>query len=172
MTTPRRVQRTSRDVVCPSGAFDDAPADQGASPTPALLRGRGLGTHNGTAFDPPAITALSMIRAGLGATHLLVPDLAARVLVSQRLDERARSVVRVLGARQVVQAVLTGARPSEVVLALGAGVDALHAASMVTLGLFDRRRRRVALVDALIASGFASAGFAIILARRAGGRRG
>jgi hypothetical protein len=76
-------------------------------------------------------------------------------------------MVRVLGARQLAQALATGAQPTPAVLALGAEVDAAHAASMLALGLFTRRWRQAALVDALIAAGFATAGAA---AARAAGR--
>ena len=79
--------------------------------------------------------------------------------------------MRLLGARQVAQAVLTGTRPSHAVLVLGAGVDALHASSMVILALFDRRLRRAALADAFVALGFAWAGFTVMTTKGQEGRR-
>jgi hypothetical protein len=107
------------------------------------------------------------LRAALGAAQALFPGLASRPLVVQPLDRCSRGVIRVLGIRQVGQALVMGAQPSAVVLLLGAEVDAAHAASMVALALCSRRWRRAALADAMIASLFALAGAA---AARSGGR--
>ncbi|HEX5268241.1 MAG TPA: hypothetical protein VFW24_15855 [Acidimicrobiales bacterium] len=150
---------------------DDSRAQTGVPASAAPAPRREQGVSAGTTSDGPTTTALRSVRAGLGAGQLLCPGLAARVLAAQHLDDRARRVVRVLGARQVAQAVLTGTRPSHAVLVLGTGVDALHAASMVFLALFDRRLRRAALADAFIALGFAGAGFTIMTTRGRGGRR-
>jgi hypothetical protein len=51
-------------------------------------------------------------------------------------------------------------QPTSAVLALGAEVDAAHAASMVVLGLLSGRWRVPALLDALLAASLASAGLA------------
>ncbi len=72
-------------------------------------------------------------------------------------------MVRVLGARQVVQAGLAQfwlARsfPAEPLLGLGVGVDALHALSMVPVVAAAPRWRRPALVSGLTAAAFAIAG--------------
>ncbi|MDQ6725859.1 MAG: hypothetical protein M3066_06815 [Actinomycetota bacterium] len=100
--------------------------------------------------------------------QLLVPGLAARVGAGKRLDPRARRVVRVLGARQLAQSLTTGFQPTTAVLALGAEVDAAHGLSIAALGLFDRRLRRLAWGDALLAAGFMTAG--VVAARGAHGR--
>ncbi len=70
-------------------------------------------------------------------------------------------MVRVLGARQVLQAVVTGLAPTPSVLWLGAKIDATHAASMVGLAVFNRRYRRAALIDAAIAAAFTLVGSAL-----------
>ena len=87
---------------------------------------------------------------------------------------RALGVVRVLGARHLLQAALTAgvlsARgPSEEIppgqaLLAGSGVDTVHAASMLGLALAHRPLRRAALADALLESSLAA--FGIIAARQ------
>lgn len=105
-----------------------------------------------------AATLLEVVRGGYGALQLAAPGLVAGLLLSRRLDTRTRAVVRVLGTRQLAQALASGGSPSYPVLALGVEVDLLHAGSMVALGIADHRRRSVALLDALIAASFALAG--------------
>jgi len=84
-------------------------------------------------------------------------------------DRRTRRIVRLLGGRQVIQAVATGADPTATVLAVGTAVDVLHGLTMVVLATVDPHRRRVALGDALIATAFVSAG--VVLAAGAPHRR-
>lgn len=103
-------------------------------------------------------TVLELVRGGYGALQLAAPGLVAGQLLRGRLDGRARAVARVLGARQLAQALASGGSPSYPVLGLGVEVDLLHASSMVALGAAARRRRNQALLDALIAASFALAG--------------
>jgi hypothetical protein len=63
-----------------------------------------------------------------------------------------------LGARQVVQGVVTATRPTSPVPAGGVVVDVLHAASMLGLAAVDRRSRRWALRSAAAAFAWAAAG--------------
>lgn len=105
---------------------------------------------------PASGTLLELIRGGYGALQLAAPALVADHLLSRPLEARARAVARVLGARQLVQAVASGGTPSYPVLALGVEVDLLHAASMLVVAA--RQRRSTALLDALIAASFAVAG--------------
>jgi hypothetical protein len=132
------------------------------TPVPMLAR-----SHVVAQARKPLVTRFGWLRAGLGAVQALFPGLASRLLVIPPLDRRSRGVIRVLGIRQVGQALVTGPQPSAAVLLLGAEVDAAHAASMVTLALCSRRWRRAALADAMIATLFALAGAA---AARSGGR--
>jgi len=104
------------------------------------------------------LVRVDQLRAGVGAAQVLFPGLASRLLAIQPLDPCSRGVTRVLGIRQLSQALLTGTQPGAAVLWLGAEVDAAHAASMVTLALCSRRWRRAALADAMIATLFALAG--------------
>jgi hypothetical protein len=115
----------------------------------------------------PPVARFGQLRAGLGVAQVLFPGPASRLLVIQPLDRCSRGVIRVLGMRQLCQALVTRTQPSVAVLLLGAEVDAAHAVSMVTLALCSRRWRRAALADAMFASLFALAGAA---AARSGGR--
>ncbi len=103
-------------------------------------------------------TALEAVRGGYGVLQLARPGLIADRLLADALDRRGRGVARVLGARQLVQALASGRAPGYPVLALGVEVDLLHAASMLAVALADRRRRRSALTDALLAGSFAFGG--------------
>lgn len=104
------------------------------------------------------VRPLIKLRLAVGVQHLLMPELGAKLVLGRRLDRRACLVARVLGARYLAQALVSGAAPTGAVLALGAEVDAAHAASMIMLGLLDRPRRREALASALVAGSFAVAG--------------
>ncbi|MDQ2757467.1 MAG: hypothetical protein M3Y71_13045, partial [Actinomycetota bacterium] len=97
-------------------------------------------------------------RGAWGAVLLADPSVALRVVRDAPPDRRAAVVTRVLGGRQVVQAGLSGLRPTPEVLAMGVWVDAAHAVTAVGLAVADRSRARVALADALVAATFASIG--------------
>lgn len=89
---------------------------------------------------------------------LLVHPLAVARRVDPAPDRRAVATVRVLGARHLLQGIaglVTAPRPTA---RLGAGIDGIHAASMVGLALVDRRRRRGALLSTVVALAFAFAG--------------
>ncbi|MBE7190534.1 hypothetical protein, partial [Jatrophihabitans endophyticus] len=68
-------------------------------------------------------------------------------------------VGRILGVRHLVQATLSGVRPTSEVLAMGAWVDAVHALTALGLAGTDRARARAALTDAAFASAWAAAGY-------------
>ena len=116
-----------------------------------------------------AETVLATLRAGYGAVQLAVPGYSAEQRLGGPLDPATLRVVRVLGARQVVQAGLAQfwlARsfPADPLLGLGVAVDALHALSMIPVAAAAPRWRRPALVSGLMAAAFAVAG---LLAARA-----
>lgn len=71
---------------------------------------------------------------------------------------RRRGVLRVLGARHLLQAAVTAWRPTPVVLAVGAATDVLHGASMAALAVADARRRGRAAADAVLAAVLAVTG--------------
>lgn len=66
----------------------------------------------------------------------------------------ARVVLRLLGARHLLQAGVEMRWPSPRVLALAATVDGVHAATGVGFAALDRRWRAAGLLDAAIAVGF------------------
>jgi len=106
---------------------------------------------------------ISLVRAALGTVYVFVPQWVPGLLGVQ-VDRRARVVVRILGARYLIQAGLVSRAVSRApstpyAPAIGAAVDGVHAASMVTLAAADRRRRRLALADAGIAAAFGAAGW-------------
>jgi hypothetical protein len=74
---------------------------------------------------------------------------------------RARRVAQILGARHLVQAGISAFAPGPGVFVAGAGIDSLHAVSMLALALFDRGARRAALTDALAEALLAAAGFSL-----------
>jgi hypothetical protein len=119
-----------------------------------------------TAPAGAALAAATILRAAYGAALCCAPGAMLRLEGGAEADSdpHARAVARVLGGRHLAQALLTAARPTPVVLALGAGSDVLHSASMAALGVLDRPRRRLGLTDGLIAAAFAAAGAG--LARR------
>jgi hypothetical protein len=125
------------------------------TPVPMLAR-----SHVVAQAREPLAARFGQLRGGLGAAQVLFPGLASRPLVLEPLDRCSRGVIRVLGIRQLSQALVTGTQPSAAVLLLGAEVDGAHAASMVALALCSRRWRRAALADAMIASLFVLAGVA------------
>ncbi len=103
-------------------------------------------------------TLLGAVRGGYGALQLAAPALVSERLLGRPLDARGRVIARILGARQLAQAVASGREPGYPVVALGIEVDLLHAVSMLGLAAADRGRRRAALTDTLIAASFAAAG--------------
>ncbi len=100
---------------------------------------------------------LEPVRAGYGLCQLAFPDFFAGLVLRRRLDGRAAVVVRVLGARHLLQALVVGLAPrSRTIHRCGAVVDVLHSASMVVLATADARRRTAALSDAVVAGLFAA----------------
>jgi hypothetical protein len=111
------------------------------------------------------VNRFATVRAGYGVLLLVVPDPVIHLYSGRRADPLTRSVIRVLGARHLIQGVLTGGAPGALVLALGVEVDLAHAVSILGLAALDQRQRRAGLVDAAAAGGFAVAG--VVLAGRA-----
>jgi hypothetical protein len=96
-------------------------------------------------------------RAVWGAGCLAAPAAVGRALGLAPGDRRALLLLRVLGARDLGQAVLAATAPPPALRRLGAGVDALHAASMVALAAASRDHRRPALTSAALAAVWAAA---------------
>jgi hypothetical protein len=111
--------------------------------------------------QPAGARALQLIRAAYGTALVLVPGPVIQLATGRVPGRRACQVARVLGARHLAQTALTAvaARPSA--FAAGAGVDALHASSMLLLAAADNSVRRAALADALAESALAAGGFSV-----------
>jgi hypothetical protein len=148
-------------VTAPGGpgpARETGAAQPGITPPEAALGG---------AATPGAVAAAA-VRAAYGVALCCAPGPMLRLAggPGTAASPGARAVARVLGGRHIVQAVLSAARPTPTVLALGAGTDVLHSASMLMLAAVDRPRWRLGLSDALIAAAFAAGGWT--LARHGG----
>ncbi|NJC72294.1 hypothetical protein HC031_21615 [Planosporangium thailandense] len=96
-------------------------------------------------------------RAAWGAALATAPAPVLRAL-GDRPDATARRITRLLGARHLAQAALTWLRPTDRMLALGAAVDAVHAATALALAAADGRWRRAARTDATAATTWAVLG--------------
>jgi hypothetical protein len=124
---------------------------------------------------PTPADVLAAARGGYGAGLLLGSAAGLSRIARMPLDGAAITVARVLGARELVQAAWLAGAPSPSALLAGAGVDALHSASMVLLARGARRpahrvlAARNARSAAILALGGAAAAAA---AHRTAPRRG
>ncbi|MBL7258084.1 hypothetical protein [Paractinoplanes lichenicola] len=103
------------------------------------------------------IRATGPARAGWGAALLLAPEPLLRQAAGSPVPAAAMTVARVLGTRQLVQAVVTTAAPGPRVARLSAALDVLHAATGVALAVASPRWRTIALTDAAFATALAVA---------------
>jgi hypothetical protein len=85
---------------------------------------------------------------------LVVPDGVVRALAPGPVRPPL-PLVRLLGARVLVQELAVLCAPNRRLVLLGAAVDGVHAASMVAAALHWPRMRRAATVSALSAAGSA-----------------
>jgi hypothetical protein len=108
--------------------------------------------------DRRSVRGVEVTRALWGLALLTRPqDVLAHVHRVQG-DRPSIVVARILGARHLVQAVLSGVRPSPEVLAMGVWVDGAHAATAVGLAAVDRDRASAGLVDTVAATAWAAVG--------------
>lgn len=99
---------------------------------------------------------LAVVRIAWGSLLIGAPGQVVRLLGGA--DETAsRRVLRLLGARHLVQGGVEALRP-QARGELGAAVDGLHALSAAGFAVADRRWRRPALLDGGVASAFGAAG--------------
>ncbi len=79
--------------------------------------------------------------------------------VERRSSSRqAVDIARILGVRQLLQALVTVRQPTRRILRAGAAVDALHAATMVAAAAAGVGPRRLTIASAVVAGTFAAAG--------------
>ena len=100
---------------------------------------------------PPAE---ALTRLLVGTALLLRPQRAAPVLGLQPTGEHL--VLRLLGARQVVQGAVISRGPGQTGRTVSAAVDGLHAASCLALAWWHPQLRTPALRNAGLATGFAT----------------
>jgi hypothetical protein len=100
------------------------------------------------------------LRAAYGVLLLSIPSFAA-----QRMPRRVRLIVRILGARQILQGVASVRHDDAAGLTCGAIVDTLHGSSMLMLALASSKWRRLAATDAAVATAWAATGFVLSAGR-------
>lgn len=114
----------------------------------------------------PATQLLLVVRSLWGAVLLTRPQRVGDALGLELADATpGRGVIRLLGGRHLGQALVTAARPTGGVVALGAAVDGLHALTALGWGVLDRSHRRAGLTDAGLAASFGVVG--VLVARKA-----
>ena len=113
------------------------------------------------------IRRTELLRGAWGAVLLVAPRQVLGHVHHLRIDRPSVAVARVLGARQLAQAVLSGVDPSPEVLAMGVWVDAVHAATAVGLAVVDRHRARAGLTDAAVAGLWGVLGYRDLVTNRA-----
>ena len=99
---------------------------------------------------------VDLARLGLGLALATRPQAVLRLAPAPSSD-RTQQVVRVLGARYLLQAAGGYALDRPWVPALDAGAELLHAASMLALAAYAPRHRRLALLSGAVAATFAAA---------------
>jgi hypothetical protein len=102
---------------------------------------------------------LPATRASYGATLVLAPGAVIYLATGRLPERRARRVAQLLGARHLIQAGVSAVAPVPAVLAVGAGIDSVHAASMLILAAVGRGTRRATLTDGLAETLLAASGF-------------
>jgi hypothetical protein len=103
----------------------------------------------------PQLRLIEVVRALWGAALVVGPRLVLSRLPGVDADRKALVVARILGARHLIQATLSGVRPSPEVVAAGTWVDSVHALTAFGLAAADPRRARAALIDAVVAAAWA-----------------
>jgi len=122
------------------------------------------------AASPAAARRLQLTRASYGVALVMAPGLVIYLATGRFPSRRARRVAQMLGTRHLAQAAVTAAVPVPDVFALGAAVDAGHAASMLILAPAGGTAWPAALVDALAEAFFAATGWGAG-AQRGGGEK-
>jgi hypothetical protein len=110
---------------------------------------------------------IEVLRGVWGLAGLAAPRRLLAVAGGDPDDQPSRAVMRILGARQLAQAGLSGLSPTPAVLAMGVWVDAAHAVSALGFAALRPAYARPALVDSAIAVGWAAFGYDDL---RGGGR--
>lgn len=105
------------------------------------------------------VRVIEIGRAAWGAGLLLATRPTLRHVHHLKVDTKSVLIARVLGARQLAQAGLSGLDPTPEVLAMGVWVDVLHASTAFGLAVVDRSRARGGITDGVMALGWAGFGY-------------
>jgi hypothetical protein len=103
---------------------------------------------------------LGAVHLSVGATLLVRPGAVSRMLGGRTPPHRW--VIRLLGARSLVQGAVTVAVPDTPIVVAGAVVDGMHALTMVIAAAVSGSQRRAAVVSAAVAAGCCAAGAAAV----------
>jgi hypothetical protein len=124
----------------------------------ALLRSLAGALQQADAMPAPlGARWMSVVRAVYGGALLFVPGPMITAVTGAPASGRARTVARVLGASQLVQAAVCGLAPARGLIQAGVAADGLHAASMLALAGAEPRLRRALLAETAIAAALALA---------------
>jgi hypothetical protein len=104
------------------------------------------------------VRRIEVIRAGWGVALLAAPGVVLTRVHGVHVDSPALVIARILGARHLAQALLSGVNPTPEVLAAGAWVDAVHSMTAFGLAAVDRRRTRAGVTDGVVAAAWAGLG--------------
>ena len=110
------------------------------------------GTRERTGAVTVQFRFIEIVRSLWGAVLLVAPRQVLSRLHGVEVDRKTVVVTRILGARHLVQATLSGVNPSPEVIASGVWVDSVHSLTALGLAVLDRRRARPAITDAVIAA--------------------
>ncbi len=149
---PHHLEPNSPVYLVPHATRDDCRFRNGVAGQCLVNQSRHQGGHVSSSYHPQR-RPLELVRAAWGLWLFAAPR-QALYQVGGRVDADRRSVVvtRVLGARQLAQAGISGLRPSPAGLAVGAWVDGVHALTAVALAVSDQKRVRTAGLDAGVAA--------------------
>jgi hypothetical protein len=98
---------------------------------------------------------IEIVRSIWGTALLVAPRTILSRVHGVDVDHKAVVVTRILGARHIVQAMLSGIDPSPEVIAAGVWVDAVHSTTALGLAVVDPLRARGGITDAIIAAAWA-----------------
>jgi hypothetical protein len=109
--------------------------------------------------DRRQVRTTAAVRAAWGTMLLVLPAQLLRASGDGPVPVAAVTTARVLGLRHLLQAGVSAAIPTGSVAGLGAIADTVHASSMALLAAASPRWRRAALIDIVVESALATAGW-------------
>ncbi len=100
--------------------------------------------------DSPPARGIGALTAAVGLLGVARPQAVARLAAGRQAVPR-EGIVRLLGARYLLQSAAELSRPTRLVLRIASGVDGLHAVSMVGAAIAFPAYRRATLCSAALA---------------------